>query len=176
MPLAMNVRVPPPIAAADPNLDGRDWLQSIPVVAEQKILTFRDIPSLALFAATSTSNQRFVFQECPFLWTAIDFGKVKKRQAARLTDECLNSLLSNVNARRDTTFLSPIGCTSVQGTGLVPLKFSYHLEQIQLRKSQQEIETCGSTGLNGVFVIEVLSSMAPIDESLWLVKHVVRPG
>jgi hypothetical protein len=50
------------------------------------------------------------------------------------------------------------------------------LEQIQLRKSQQEIETCGSTGLNGVFVIEVLSSMAPIDESLWLVKHVVRPG
>jgi hypothetical protein len=91
-----------------PNLDGRDSLQSIPVVAEQKILSFCDISSFALFAATSTSYQRFVFQECPFLWTAIDFGKVKKRQSARPTDECLNSLLSYVNARRDTTFLSLI--------------------------------------------------------------------
>ena len=53
--------------------------------------------------------------------------------------------------------------------------FSRHLEQIELRKSQQEIETCGSTGLNDAFVIEVLSSMAPIDESLWLVNHVDRP-
>jgi hypothetical protein len=57
-------------------------------------------------------------------------------------------------------------CTSIQGTGLTPLKFSHRLEQIELRKRQQEIETCGETGLNDTFVVAVLSSMAPINESL----------
>ena len=158
--------MPLPAAATDTILDGRDYLQSIPVVIEQKILSFCDIPSLVLFAATSTSYRRFVFQESPFLWNTIDFGKVNQRQAARLTDECLHSLLSNANAQRVTKSLSLMGCTSIQGTGLAPLKFSHHLEQIELRKSQHEIETCGETGLDDSFVIEVLSSMAPINESL----------
>lgn len=162
----MNAPVPPPIAAADPNFNGRDWLQSIPVEMTRKIVPFCDIPSLVMFAATSSSYRRFVFQECPFLWTTIDFGKVNKRHAARLTDECLNALLSNVNARRTTTSLSIMGCTSVQGTGLAPLMFSRHLEQIELRKSQQEIETYGETGLNDAFVVTVLSSMAPMNEPL----------
>jgi hypothetical protein len=60
-----------------------------------------------------------------------------------------------------------MGCTSIQGTaGLAPLKFSHRLEQIELRKRQQEIETCGETGFNDAFVVAVLSSMAPINESL----------
>jgi hypothetical protein len=62
----------------------------------------------------------------------------------------------------------PHPCLSwdVQGTGLAPLMFSRHLEQIELRKRQEEIETFGETGLNDAFVIEVLSSMAPINESV----------
>ena len=164
--LTMNAPVLQPRAAADPYLDGRDWFQSIPVEMTRKIVPFCDMPSLVLFAATSTSNRRFVFQECPFLWTTIDFGKINQRQAARLTDECLNSLLSNVNARRNTTSLSLMRCTSVQGTGLAPLMFSRHLEQIELRKSRNEIETFGETGLNDAFVVAVLSTMAPMNESL----------
>jgi hypothetical protein len=166
MPLAMGTPVLQPMTAADPNLDVGDWLQSIPVEIRRRVLPFCDIPSLVLFAATSASYRRFVFEDCTFLWTTIDFGNVNQSQAARLTDECLNSLLSNANARRATTSLSLMGCTSVQGTGLAPLMFSRHLEQIELRKSQQEIETCGGTGLNDAFVVAVLSSMAPMNESL----------
>lgn len=140
-------------------------MESIPDEIMKIFLSFNDMCTHILLAATSQSNRRLVFQECPFLWTEIDFEKVP--QAARITDTALNALLTNVNARNMTTYLSLMGCsTNVRGRGLEPLRDSQKLEMIELRKSSQEIETLGETGLDDAFVVDVLSSMAPINPAL----------
>jgi len=161
----MNAEPPiPPILAAVPPTDGRDMLQLIPEELLKKILQYSDLPSLVLLAATSRAYRRFVFRDCPYLWTDIDFGKVPL--AERLTDECLAALLTNVNARKVTTILSLMGCAAVRGRGLEPLCESRKLQQIELRRTREEVETIGETGLDDDFVVGVLLSMAPINANV----------
>lgn len=71
-----------------------------------------------------------------------------------------------MNARDVTNSLSIMGCTGVRGRGLEALRGSRKLEQIDLRRSRQEMETLGETGLDDQFVVDVLSSMAPINADL----------
>jgi hypothetical protein len=154
----------PPLVALAPQDDGRNLLQSIPEEIMKHMVSFCDLPSLVLLAATCQPYQRLVFRECPSLWEDIDFGKVP--QAARLTDTALNALLTNVNARNVTTSLSLMGCTNVRGQGLEPLRNSQKLEIIELRKTREEWKTVGETGLDDAYVTGILRSMAPINEAL----------
>ena len=130
------------------------------------VVSFGDVASNIRLAATCPWFRRFVYKKCPSAWKDIDFGKVPSSQAAKLTDIGLIKLLTNVNARRVTNFLSITGCTSIQGPGLSALMNSRCLEVIDLRKSHEDKVTCGETGLDEPYVIGVLSSMAPINTLL----------
>lgn len=99
----MNAPFVPPLPAIIPATDSTDLFQTVPEEIVKKTLSFCDIPSLVLFAASSKRYKRFVFRDCPFLWTDIDFGNVKDTQAVALKDEHLDSILRNVNARDVTT-------------------------------------------------------------------------
>lgn len=81
-------------------------------------------------------------------------------------DADLHMLLTNARAVNVTTSLSVMGCTSIQGRGLAALMYSRCLEQIDLRKSRQDMTTLGPTGLDDAFVLGALLSMAPINTQL----------
>lgn len=120
----------------------------IPKEILKHIVSFGDVASNVLFASTSSSFREFVFTKCPCTWEDIDFGKISKTQAENLTDADLHSLLTNVKAVQVTTTRSIMGCTSIQGRGLSALCYSHCLEKVELRKTREEMETIGDTGLD----------------------------
>lgn len=123
---AMNARPPiPPLYAAVSPAHGRVMLQSIPEELLKKIVSFGDVRSNVLLAACSSSFRRVVYRDCPSAWVDIDFGKVS--QVARLSDADLHALLTNVNALTGTTSLSLMGCASIRGRGLEPLRENWRL-------------------------------------------------
>lgn len=136
-------------------------LRSIPEEVLRIIVSYCDVSSNVRLAATATSNRRFVYRECTCAWEKIDFDNVPN--ADRLSDADLHTLLTNVNALKVTSSLSLMGCTAIRGQGLAALMYSRRLEQIELRRTREEMETCGPTGLDNAFVIRVLSSMPPIN-------------
>lgn len=152
---------PPDQVHVLPN-NGEDMLQSIPGEILAIILRFCDMPSLLCFGDTNTTHQRLVYQNSPWLWKDIDFGKLPQAKAGRISDESLAALLTAINAREVTTSLSLMGCTSIRGSGLEPLRGSQCLEVIELRRTHEEVTTMGETGLDDILVIGILSSMSPI--------------
>jgi hypothetical protein len=129
-------------------------------------VSFGDLASKVLFASASSSFREFVFTKCSCSWEDIDFGKISKTQAENLTDTALHLLLTNMKAVQVSTTRSIIGCTSIQGRGLSALLLFSLLEKVELRKTREEIETIGDTGLDDTVVTGILSSMAPINENL----------
>ena len=157
---ATNMPCTSPLYVTIPCTNDKCAFRLIPTEILQLIVSFGDVASRVLLAATCKSFRRFVFNECPFAWQEISFPSP---QAAKLTDPELFALLTHVKAAQVTTSLSIFGCTSIRGRGLSALFYSRCLEQIELRKSHEEIQTLGPTGLDNTFVLGVLSSMAPIN-------------
>jgi len=152
-----------PLLAATPMDDGRNILEEIPREVCNKVLSYLDddIPSLVELASTSKSYQTFVYQESQWLWKTIHFGKINF-QAYKLTDFTLHALLTNVNARKVTIFLSLMGCSRIEGYGLGPVMYSRCLEVIDLQLMPEDDPLHAVGPFNDDFVISVLSTMAPL--------------
>lgn len=149
--------------AAIPSPEELCNLRLIPEELLKIVVSFGDVASNVCLAATNPWFRRFVYKKCPSAWNEIDFDQVPSSLAARISDTELSKLLTNVNARCVTTFLSIMGCTSIQGPGLSALTNSQCLQVIDLRKGMNDYGVPGETGLDEPLVIDVLSSMAPIN-------------
>lgn len=70
-----------------------------------------------------------------------------------MTDSMLQALLTRVNARQITKFLSIALCGQIQGSGLEPLRGSRILERVVLRT--------GGARFDEALVMDILRTMLP---------------
>ena len=130
-------------------------------VIGNNLLRCLDLPSLLRLSTCNSAVKGEVFRkqigegENASIWQVIDFGKVSKEMASKLTDDQLKKLLVKCHAKEVTTILKLTGCVGLKGKGLEPLRGSIVLREADLRFSLR-------TGLESTYVLNLLSSMPPI--------------
>ena len=98
-----------------------------------KVLQLVQLPDRVKLSLCSKSLLATVTKHCPMLWETIDFACLERKQRQKLTNTMLAAILTRVDAREVTTFLSLRGCHSIRGHGLDPLGGSRVLERVNLR-------------------------------------------
>lgn len=113
------------------------------------------------FIVSGSSSLSSFHPELSLVLGRLDFGLLPEDQAKGLTDYSLQQFLEVINASNVTMSLSLRGCTSVEGYGLEPLRRSKILEVLGLRRTQEEIDVPGNTGLANEYIISLLRTMPP---------------
>ena len=109
-------------------------------------------------------------------WDTLDFEDIEKSLEIRLSDDDMYAVLQCINARNVLKKLKLTGCTNITGRGLIPLRESVALEQIDLSLLKQydkpdDSETHNS--MNKDIVLPILDSISSIGCSL---KHILFPN
>mmetsp|Transcript_27520 Transcript_27520/g.55509 ORF Transcript_27520/g.55509 Transcript_27520/m.55509 type:complete len:409 (-) Transcript_27520:304-1530(-) len=123
-----------------------------------------DLRSLLRLAVASKSLQRQVYRGCSCLWKRMDFSVIGNKRSFHLTDRVLSVLLSRVNAVNVTEYLSLFGCYKICGSGLVPLRGSTVLKEIDLRLERGWRNRGDETPAHTV-ICTVLRSMPPFQRT-----------
>ena len=127
------------LSAVDgPHQDAR-CLADLPSGTLAHAASFLAAPSRALFAialdknsSTSPPNERSSAIVGNHHWDTLDFGQIEKELAAKLSDDDISAVLQCVDAVNNVKRLKLTNCTNITGVGLVPLRGSLIIEQIDL--------------------------------------------
>ena len=65
-------------------------------------------------------------------WHTLDFGDIEKELAAKLSDDNINDILVHINAANKVKRLHLTNCINITGAGLISLRGSTSIEQIDL--------------------------------------------
>ena len=73
-------------------------------------------------------------------WDTLDFEDIEKELANKLSDDDIYAILKCINAHDVLKRLSLAGCINISGMGLEPLRGSVALEQIDLSRTDKNID------------------------------------
>jgi len=122
------------ITVAESSPQGIIRLTDLPSGILTHAATFLAAPSKALFAVAlgeNSPNERSL-AIVGNQWDILDFEKIEKGLAAKLTDDHIEKLLLCIDAVNNVKRLKLANCTKITGSGLEPLRGSLVIEQIDL--------------------------------------------
>ena len=114
-------------------------------------------------------------------WDTLDFMDIEKSLANRLSDDDMYAVLQCINAQDVLKKLKLTGCTNITGSGLIPLRRSVVLEQIDLSllKQYEDLESDGSSemhhSLSKDIVLPILDSIISSTTTGCSLKHIQLP-
>lgn len=146
---------------------GSSMIENLPTEIMARILEHSLLHERLILARCSTQLLHLITKECTELWVRIDLMPLKEwrtqveleKRNANLTDEMLATLLTRVNAREITRFLSLQSCKRIVGPGLESLRDSRFLEHITLPSGYRGKERLED--FNEHLVIDILHTMIP---------------
>jgi len=113
-------------------------LSDLPNGILEHAATFLSAPSRALFAVALDENKSAASPNerssaiVGNQWEVLDFGEVEKELAAKLTDDDIENVLLCIDAVNKVKRVKFTNCVNITGAGLVPLRDSLIIEQIDL--------------------------------------------
>ena len=107
-------------------------IAKLPSSALTLIASYLAVPSRAIFAVALSVTSEESLAIVGTQWDILDFGRIHKDLAAKLTDDHIKDVLLSVNAVNRVKRLILSGCVNITGAGLEPLRGSLVIEQIDL--------------------------------------------
>jgi hypothetical protein len=157
----------------------------------KEVATYLAPPSRILFAVAITTRaspyetimarSRSKKQKSPSIagtdWATLDFGRVEKELAGKLSDDDVRDVLVHINAANKLKILLLTNCTNITGSGLSPLSGSTSLEELDLSLvgKFQSPELFPNPPISCKIVLPILDSIIS-NEALCKLKHLHFPN
>ena len=123
------------LSTADSSPQGVTCLSDLPSGILALAASYLAAPSRALFAVALDENSAVLPNERSSAivgnqWDTLDFGEIEKELAAKLSDSDIKEVLLCMDAFNKLKRLKLTNCTNIIGAGLMPLRGSVVIEQI----------------------------------------------